>query len=394
MWPATKTWSKLFRFLPSQGRAVPSATILSCRQYGYVHVPQKKIPHILGPGWLWRKCFIVHPCTQTPDPLTKYQWLTKSVVIHDLPEQILSLKAPDDSVLGDFQRRATDFIAFQVCSHPRWLPFTSLEMSSFLQSCLASAWSLGNHYDHLVQSHLTYSRSVKSYWRRNGDNFLCISDPLYILRTTKALGLFHKPDFQAREGTIPPLQYKPSHLGLFEHSIDQILPSGGIQSRSPFPMAHTLFVHDHKSQNVEQLYAHGLMQLFAQTAAEAVQNGFKLDEDLPYPLVNQGVLTDGQAFTFLCFQLNTLDFRKESEESGVNNVFWAGPSLKLYENIHQGEGVEGFNDTCAGLLLKFVLNKPIRQRPRLWGYGKLALSERRLRTDGHQLSPLTDSINV
>ena len=62
------------------------------------------------------------------------------------------------------------------------------------------------------------------------------------------------------------------------------------------------------------------MQLFAQSAAEAahVQNGFKIDED---PLVNQGILTDGQTFTYVCFQLNTLNFRKESDDSGISNVF-------------------------------------------------------------------------
>ena len=356
-------------------------------------MPPKKVPHILGPGWLWRKCFIVHPRTQTVDPLTKYQWLTKSVVVDGLPEQLLSAtpESPEDSVLRDFQTRAEEFIAFQVCSHPRSRPFTKLELCSFFQSTLASLWSLGNQYNHIIQSHLTYSRSVKCYWRRNGDNFLCISDPLYVLRTRKALGLFCEPDFQGTTA-IPPLHYEPFHLGLFEHSVDQILPSGGVQSRSPFPMAHTLFIDDHNSRNVEQLHAHGLMQLFAQSAAEAVQNGLKLDEDLPYPLVNQGVLTDGQTFTYVCFQLNTLDFRKKAEESKVNNVFWAGPSLKLYESVQEGEGVEGFNDACARHLLRFVLNAPIRQKPRLWGYGRHAMSQGRLRTEGQQVSPLADSM--
>ena len=382
MWSTT---SKLLHPLPLRVH-LPSTASLICRHYGYVHVPKKKIPHILGPGWLWRKCFIVHPYTQTLDPLTKYQWLTKSVIVNELPDQILSLAPPDDSVLQDFYKRAREFLAFQVCSQPRrlGLSFTALELSSFFQSTLTSLWSIANHHDHLVQSHMTYSRDVKCYWRRNGDNFLCVATPLYVLRTTMALGLFCEPTFQG--DPIPPLQYKPSHLGLFEHGINQILPSGGAQARSPFPMAHTLFIHDTNSNSTEQLYAHGLMQLFAQSAAQAVQNGFKIDEDLPYPLINQGILTDGQTFTFVCFQLNTLDFRKESEDDGINNVFWAGPSLKLYESIQEGEGVEGFDDTCAGLLIKLLLNKPIRQRPKLWGYGSNTMPESRLTREGQQLS--------
>ena len=37
------------------------------------------------------------------DSLTKYQWLNKSVIVNDLPDQLL---LQDDSVLNDFDRRA------------------------------------------------------------------------------------------------------------------------------------------------------------------------------------------------------------------------------------------------------------------------------------------------
>ena len=98
------------------------------------------------------------------------------------------------------------------------------------------------------------------------------------------------------------------------------------------------------------------------------------------------ILTDGQTFTYVCFQLNTLDFRKESDDSGVNNVFWTGPSLKLYESIQEGKGVEGFDDTCAGLLMKFLLNRLIRPRPKQWGVGSRTMPTGKLVVEGQQLS--------
>lgn len=55
------------------------------RQYGYVHVPKKKTPHLLGHGSEWRKCFVVYPHSQTLRPLEKYQWLTGSVLQEGLP---------------------------------------------------------------------------------------------------------------------------------------------------------------------------------------------------------------------------------------------------------------------------------------------------------------------
>ena len=329
---------------------------------------------------------MVHPRTQISNPLTKYQWLTKSVVVSDLPEQILSMEPIDEPVLNDFKERATDFLAFQIRDKPRQ-PLPVRDLAGFFMSSLSSLWSLGHRYTHLVTSHMTFDPKIECYWRRNGNNFYSTSTPLYIMHTTNALGLFCKPDYEGE--SIPPVHYTPLHLSVFEHTFDQILPFGGARRFSPCPIAHTLFIIDRKSRTLEQLHAHGLMQLFTQAAAEAVQNGFKIDEQLPYPLVNQGIITDGQQFTFVCFQLNTLDFHMESEGKN-SNVFWAGPSMKLFEGINFGENVQAFNDECSSLILKFLLHEPQRKRLRAWGEGWSAMPLRKMATDGHKLSPVRE----
>ncbi len=337
--------------------------LLSCtRSYGYVHVEKKKPPHILGPGWLWRKCNVVHPHSKIVDPLTKYQWLTKSVVVQGLPETIKNIEIPDDATTVDnFVQRAEEYLVFQDHDRPSYR-IPELKISGFLQSTLASVWPLGDEFEHLRDSHFTFEPIVECYWRRNGHNFVCQPTPLYTLHTANGLDLFCDPEAQL--GTIPPVKFLPSSLGVFKRSFDQITPFGGCRRHSPFPMTHTLFMTYRSAASNDQLLAHGLIQLFAQAAGEAVHKGFKLDRPLSFPLVNQGIITNGQYFTFVAFQLNTLDFREDSNDTR-HNVFWAGPTMRFYDDVVPGEKLEGVNKQCAATIVKLLLNRTDVKRTKI-----------------------------
>ncbi len=348
------------KFLKTFSDSLPKRwLLLSCtRSYGYVHVEKKKPPHILGPGWLWRKCNVVHPHTKAVDPFTKYQWLTKSVSIQGLPDKIQNIQIPNESITDDVIKRAEEYLVFQDHNRPNYR-IPELKISGLIQSTLASVWPLANEYAHLRESHLTFEPTVECYWRRDGHNFICQNTPLHILHTAHGLDLFCEPDAQL--GAIPPIKFLPSSLGVFKRSFDQITPFGGCRRHGPFPMAHTLFTTYRSCVNNEQLLAHGLIQLFAQAAGEGVHKGFKLDQPVPFPLVNQGIVTDGQYFTFVAFQLNTLDFRQDSSDTR-HNVFWAGPTMRLYDNVIPGDKLEGVNKSCASLIVRFLLNRPEEMR--------------------------------
>ncbi len=335
---------------------------------------------------------MVHPQVEIPDPLTKYRWLTKSLLINDLPECIKSQRTPSDSVIKDFEERSCEFLAFQ----KREQRMVQSAVSGLLQSALTSVWLLADEYSHIRSSHFAFNPKVESYWRRNGENYISQTRPLYIMHCNVGLGLFCDST-HVGEG-LPPVQYSPLHLGLFKRSFDQIVPFGGVQRFSPYTLAHTIFMVDQRHYSPEYLYTQGLIQLFSQSVAGAVQNQFKLDCDLPYPLVTQGIITNGKRFTFVCFQLNTLDLQ-ENSDSGKCNVFWAGPILDLYEGVAVGEGLEGFNNSCAELVVKFLLHQPVRRRLRQWGGRSKAMPRYKMDSDGFQLSPvgnpqLTDSSNA
>lgn len=325
------------------------------RRYSYVHVPKKKPPHLLGFGSEWRKCFVVHPHTQVVQPLEKYQWLTGSVLEDGLPDNLPDNQHNFEAEMEGFEERLHEAIRQ---SPRRWR--REDVGRGLLTSALAAVWMTG--LKHLQQASLTPDPKVECYWRRSGWNFLCVSHPLLVLHSPTPLQLFRDP---AHQPPAPVLSegHLPRHLRLFEHSFDQITPFGGCHRFSPTPFTHTVFSLDQKAREREQVLAHGLMQLFTQAAAECVQNGYPLDQDLAYPLASQGVVVSGSQLTFLCFQLNTLDLRR-GRGSQRHNVVWAGPSVELLS-----EDRMRVNRMCTELLFRFLLHQPTRKRPSLSGFG-------------------------
>lgn len=76
------------------------------------------------------------------------------------------------------------------------------------------------------------------------------------------------------------------------------------------------------------------------------------------PFASQAVITDGQYFSFFCYQLNTLALTHRSDHSNARkNLCWGTESMRLYERVTDGD-VVGWNDAALRLLVQFLLNKP------------------------------------
>ncbi len=357
------------------------------RTYGYVHVEKKVPSHPLGPGFIWRKSYLVRSTTAITYPLKKYQWLTKSVFIDGLPDAISSLHSAEDEVIEDFERRVTEFLAYQIRNPSRTKGlYDKTTVRGLLESCFASIWPLSENYRHMRNSHMTFSPDVECYWRRNGDNYVARCSPMYVMHCNKALGLMCESDFTG-EG-LEEKDYLPRHLSFFKSSFDQVLPFGGSRKHSSSSLAHTVFMFNESENRREYLYTQGLMELFSQLAAEAIQEGFKIDQDLSYPMVTQGIITDGRDFTFMALQLNTLDLQKNSESSR-HNVFYGGPTLRLYNEVEVGGGVVNFNRDCARLIVNYLLHQPVRKRLQELRGGEDAIPLDKVSADGQLISPKT-----
>ncbi|KAK7115880.1 large ribosomal subunit protein mL65-like [Littorina saxatilis] len=105
----------------------------------------------------------------------------------------------------------------------------------------------------------------------------------------------------------------------------------------------------------------GVMSSFVWLAAQAHNQGFNTLVDMTYPLTTQTVLTDGQHWQFLAYQLNTMELWKDNEGNHRANLCWVSDEAKLYAEVVEGK-VHGFNPDVLRQLIAFLALAPA-ERP-------------------------------
>lgn len=168
----------------------------------------------------------------------------------------------------------------------------------------------------------------------------------------------------------------------------------GAKVQDPFCYGHTQFhvvpdrfrrdklINKNLAEDIEVfLRANAIASLFAWTGAQAMYQGefmtdkiksmsyawqlillsclgFWSEHDVSRPFVSQAVITDGQYFSFFCYQLNTLALSSFSiPNNSRKNLCWGTESLRLYDKVTDGD-VIGWNADVFKLLVKFLMNKP------------------------------------
>ncbi|XP_051552008.1 39S ribosomal protein S30, mitochondrial-like [Myxocyprinus asiaticus] len=169
---------------------------------------------------------------------------------------------------------------------------------------------------------------------------------------------------------VPVIHSAPDLLPLFRRQYDNNIFTGA-KLEDPCCYGHTQFhmvpdrFHRDKmskkglSDQIEvSLRANGIASLYAWTGAQAMYQGFWSEEDVSRPFVSQAVVTDGQHFSFFCYQLNTLALTPRTDSNSARkNLCWGTESMRLYERVTDGD-VVGWNDAVLKLLVRFLLNKP------------------------------------
>ena len=88
-----------------------------------------------------------------------------------------------------------------------------------------------------------------------------------------------------------------------------------------------------------------------------ILSGFNTFLDLTYPLTTQILLTDGQMWQPVAYQLNTLHLWKDDEGNPRNNVCWLGDKVQLYECV-KDDAVQGFNADALRPIIACVAMSP------------------------------------
>ncbi|XP_005091889.1 uncharacterized protein LOC101848175 [Aplysia californica] len=165
----------------------------------------------------------------------------------------------------------------------------------------------------------------------------------------------------------PELLYGTSSYG-HSHSPRQQLKSisAGHKLGDPCEFGMLGFLSTCETNELEEKYnrtvaeqsrlALGLTSSFTWLAAQTFNQGFSDVVDMTYPLTCQTVLSDGRSFSFLMYQLNTLELWQDNDANGLVNLCWHTPEMPLYHSIDNGQVRELNEDVIRRLVQMFLLS--------------------------------------
>lgn len=97
--------------------------------------------------------------------------------------------------------------------------------------------------------------------------------------------------------------------------------------------------------------AMGIMSSFAWLNSLALHHGFTPYQDLTYPLTSQTIVTDGQTWNFMVYQMNTHSFHRDLGENNTKNLCWSTGEMKLYDHFSDGT-FHGLDETVLDNIIK------------------------------------------
>ncbi|XP_070689440.1 large ribosomal subunit protein mL65 [Pempheris klunzingeri] len=350
-----------------------------------------------------REKFVVYPQTFARNADRWYQHFTKTAYIPGLPEKFTP--SPDEPTgeetsppaavpgISDEAFRDIRSLVTHAILHEHWQikkrrPFLYREQEQMVGPVLRNlvtglTYSLAKYNPLLPLSSLDINPQVNFYWRRGQriipkghrrgrlepTRFQIDDQPHSQIRITQQLPQF-TPLEASYAAEVPEVTLAPNLVPLFRRQYANHIFTGA-KLPDPACYGHTQFhlvpdrYHRHRMARRQQsdqvevfLRANALASLFAWTGAQAMYQGFWNHEDVTRPFVSQAVITDGQFFSFFCYQLNTVALSVEMDTNNPRkNLLWGTESLRLYESVQDGV-VVGLDDGVLKLLVQFLLNKP------------------------------------
>ncbi|XP_038560411.1 39S ribosomal protein S30, mitochondrial [Micropterus salmoides] len=348
-----------------------------------------------------RKKFVIYPQTFARNADRWYQHFTKTAYIPGLPEKFtpgeersppgaaeITLPGIENDAFADIRSLVSRVILQEHFHIKKRKPFLSREQEQmvgpFLRNLVTGlTYSVAKYNPLLRLSSLDINPQVNFYWRRGQriipkghrrgrlepTRFQIDDVPHSQIRITQQLPQF-TPLEASYTAEVPEVKYAPNLMPLFRRQYDNNIFTGA-KLPDPACYGHTQFhlvpdryhrdrmARRQQSDQVEVfLRANGLASLFAWTGAQAMYQGFWNHEDVTRPFASQAVITDGQFFSFFCYQLNTVALSVETDANNPRkNLLWGTESLQLYESVQDG-AVVGLNNSVIRLLVQFLMNQP------------------------------------
>ncbi|KTG32233.1 hypothetical protein cypCar_00009738 [Cyprinus carpio] len=281
-----------------------------------------------------KPCYIFNQRTNVLEGVRQALWLSKSVLIKGLPDQILTLaEDPANQIENQDERVQNAIKNSRLWDTTEHRPPRERFCPSLLNGLLQLCGGLQVTHSELSKRILAEKYSLAATWRRGedvfqvrGQNGLLLNSmtPLPVVAGQEQIQSTADQALETFYPIAPTIDLQNTHV--YQEKNDT-----GFREDYPYPHAHTLFLMEMGNTPKllpEQLRAKMVMFAFGNALARAQALYGKEPSVLEKPIVVQSVATNGRLFQFVVFQLNTTDLQSDS---GVKNLAWVDEDQPLYE---------------------------------------------------------------
>ncbi|XP_033125152.1 39S ribosomal protein S30, mitochondrial-like [Anneissia japonica] len=320
---------------------------------------------------IWKKNdwnYLLRPVHYHVGSLDFYKHATKTVVVDELPETIVSRSEEDfvQEEINSLTEYVKDLLLQQhfhythkVDKANEWL-YTGKRLTRNLANLLFN--SQRSKAAHLHDADMDYDVDIKSYWIRGKQKFMYDTPVNAHIRTKVPLVQFTSRDSDLSVGDVAAWDYAPGNISVFEKHINPVF-FPGFKVGNPFQFTHTQIFSctldrkrctSKKSSVRDVLIGQGISSSFGMLSALAAYQMKFCHRDLEKPMMSQTIVFDGKRLSFFCYQLNTLAIDERNEAKNPRrNVCWHLQDVPLYSDIKDGVARD-VNDEALKLLLAFV----------------------------------------
>ncbi len=219
--------------------------------------------------------------------------------------------------------------------------------ASVIQNQFKNIVGFGKHYPQLRNLNAAAEVSIRASWKVQDQVLSVHGKPGTFLNAKKPTPLFYEQGIidHSSEFPVTSLGPIPPFTDLNKYLVKDTACTGIFPEKSFYPHFHTLLIIDNgeyspppsKGLPEVQLIQKGLLFTFTRLLGQAIHmHGAEIvGKVLPEPLCAQSIMTDGNRFSFLWYQLNTLDM--SDLESGVKNLVCVQRPGELFTTIEEGK---------------------------------------------------------
>ena len=335
------------------------------------------------------KVKIFHPYTDTPRPeLQTYTW-TKTRRTSVIPPEFVRFRdSVDVSQVSRLAEKAVVFSRhFQFQDKAKPQEYASGEMQNLLRVILTLQTP---HHPHLENLHVAFEPQIRAVWKYRRHDLAVFGRPGTLVTSKHSLPRFFDASAykQVLEQSSPEKYLGKLFTGMMSRPVYKTKINGGFFPGRSFPFAHTLIVVDHVDLPMVRRYRRSrtesrqlaeraevtemhrklvmrncVMHMYALLLAQAVEKHGQevIGRNLPEPECMQAIVTNGQHFTFLWYQLNTLQVSNETQPVPSNLVMITEPEM-LYSKVAKKLGEVNiraldFNEEVLRTILAMILWK-------------------------------------